>query len=86
MTTPIIPRWAILTDEARADAVIDWCQQNGIDTSSIVDYQLAAAMAAWSDSMHQERVDMGEGYPHEASPADYVHQIRAIAAFLRSRI
>lgn len=81
MTTPIIPRWAILTDEARADAVIDWCQERGIDTSSILGYQLAAAMAEANKTIEED-----DGISYEPSPVDYVRLVQVLAAFLRSRI
>lgn len=81
-----IPNWISLTGLQRACAALDWCVDNGIHTASIMDYQLDAAMTAWSESLVEERREMGEEYPYEPSSMDYVHQIRAIAAFLRSRI
>lgn len=85
MSVPNIPHWASLDPEQRARGVLEWCDEQGIHTASIFDYQLAAAMTAWEQSILEERRDMGEEYPYEASVMDYVHQIRAIAAFLRSR-
>jgi hypothetical protein len=83
---PAIPNWQSLDAVQRSSAVLDWCVDSGIHTASILDYQLAAGMEAWEQSMFEERREMGEEYEYVASPADYVHQIRAIAAFLRSRI
>lgn len=81
-----IPNWSSLTGLQRACAVLDWCVDNGIHTASIMDYQLEAAMNAWAQSILDERRDMGEEYPYHPSSMDYVHQVRAIAAFLQSRI
>lgn len=81
-----IPNWSSLTGLQRACAVLDWCVDNGIHTASIMPYQLAAAMTAWTESILGERRDMGEEYPFEPSSMDYVHQVRATTAFLRSRI
>lgn len=85
MPVPNIPGWNLRDRESRALAVLEWCDSNGIHTGSIMDYQLDAAMDAWASSMHEERAEMGEDYEIDPSPMDYVHQIRAIAAFLRSR-
>jgi hypothetical protein len=82
---PNIPGWADRDGESRALAVLEWCDANGIHTASIMDYQLDAAMTAWAESMRAEREETGSEYDVEASPMDYVHQIRTIAAFLRSR-
>jgi hypothetical protein len=81
MTAPNIPTWGSLTAEQRACAVLDWCLEQGIDTSSIQAYQLAAAMA----EANQAIADADDG-PFEPSPMDYVHLVRVLAAFLRSRI
>lgn len=86
MNVPNIPGWDLRDGESRALAVLDWCLLSGIEISSIMSYQLDAAMAAWAESMRAERVEMGEDYEFPPSPMDYVHMIRAIAAFLRSRI
>lgn len=81
MSTPNIPRWTEFTADQRADAVIDWCLEQGIDTSSIMGYQLAAAMAE-ANAMIAEN----DGLEFNPSPVDYVHMVRVLAAFLRSRI
>lgn len=86
MPVPNIPGWALRDRESRALAVLDWCLGNGVWVGSIMGYQLTAAMEAWETSMVEERREMGEDYKVDASPMDYVHMIRAIAAFLRSRI
>jgi hypothetical protein len=86
MPVPNISNWNSLSGVQRAEAVLSWCLEQGIYPGSIMDYQLDAAMTAWAESMREERVEMGEDYNVEPSPMDYVHQIRAIAAFLRSRI
>ena len=80
MPVPHIPGWAFCDRESRAIAVLDWCVDNGDEIASIMGYQLAAAMTAWELSVSDE-----SGHTVEASPMDYVHQIRVIAAFLRSR-
>lgn len=86
MSVPNIPGWSLRDRESRAIAVLDWCIDNGVWVGSIMGYQLDEAMAAWEASMIEERRAMGEGYDFLPSPMDYVHMIRAIAAFLRSRI
>lgn len=85
MPVPNIEGWADRDRESRALAVLEWCDANGIHTASILDYQLDAAMKAWEESILDERREMGEEYPYISSPMDYVNQVRAIAAFLRSR-
>jgi hypothetical protein len=80
MQAPNIPRWADLTAEQRAGAVLDWCLENGIETASIQDYQLAAAMA------EVQRIAEADGVACEQAPVDYVNLIRVLVAFLRSRI
>lgn len=86
MPVPNIPNWSSLDRAARADAAVQWCFDNGVHIGSIYHGHLAAAMSAWEQSMMEERLEMGEAYPYEPSPMDYVHLIRAIAAFLRSRV
>jgi len=81
MVAPNIPRWAEFDAEQRACAVLDWCVDNSIDTSSIQDYQLAAAMAEANVLVAEN-----DGLSFEPSPMDYVHLVRVLAAFLRSRI
>jgi hypothetical protein len=83
---PSIPNWSSLSGVQRADAVLNWCLENGIWVGSIMDHQLYVAVAAWEVSMRKERAEMGEEYDVQASPMDYVHLVQAIAAFLRSRI
>ena len=80
MSAPTIPDWASLDADQRADAVIIWCMTQGIDTSSILDYQLAAAMEEANKTVAEA------GIPFDPAPMDYVHMIRVLAAFLRSRL
>ena len=82
MTTPYIADWQSLDRVDRAEAVLEWCDHNGIHTGSIFEHSLAAAVTEWEQAIAQEP----GGVPVEASPADYVNLIRVIAAFLRSRI
>ncbi len=81
MSAPNIPNWASLSAEGRADAVIFWCMTQGIDTASILDYQLAAAMAEANKAITED-----DGVSFDPSPVDYVQLVRVLAAFLRSRL
>lgn len=81
MSAPNIPNWARLDAEQRANAVLDWCLEQGINTSSILGYQLAAAMAEQTKTIEEDC-----DFHLEASPGDYVSLIRVLAAFLRSRL
>jgi hypothetical protein len=80
MPGPNIPGWADRDGESRALAVLEWCDANGIHTASIMDYQLAAAMEEAAATIVED-----DGVSYELSPMDYVHVIRVLAAFLRSR-
>jgi len=66
-----LPRWAGLERVERAQVVILWCQQNGIDTSSILARPLAAAMALQPYWMQ--------------GPENYLDMVKSIAAFLAAR-
>lgn len=81
MSAPNIPGWSLRDRESRAIAVLDWCLENGVEIASIMGYQLAAAMEEAEATIAEE-----DGVPHEAAPMDYVHMVRVLAAFLRSRI
>lgn len=81
MNAPNIPRWPHLNPEQRACAVLDWCVDNGIDMSSIQDYQLAAGIAEGNKIIADR-----DGIKFDPAPQDYVDVIRVLAAFLRSRI
>lgn len=64
-------RWLRLDGEQRAQAVIDWCQANQIDTASILAKPLYQAMRLqpfWCQG-----------------PENYADMIRSIAAFLAAR-
>lgn len=78
---PNIPGWDLRDRESRALAVLEWCDANGIHTASIMDYQLDAAMKEAEATIAEDT-----GVSHESSPMDYVHLVRVLAAFLRSRI
>lgn len=65
------PRWLYLDGDQRAQLVIDWCQANEIDTSSILARPLYEAMK------HQPYWCQG--------PDNYVDMIYSIAAFLAAR-
>jgi hypothetical protein len=80
VAVPTIPGWADRDGESRALAVLEWCDANGIHTASIMDYQLAAAMTEAKESIVED-----DAIPCDPSPMDYVHMIRVLAAFLRSR-
>ena len=81
MSVPNSPGWALRDRESRALAVLEWCVDNGVETASIMGYQLDAAMKEAETQIAEET-----GVAHESSPADYVHMVRVLAAFLRSRI
>lgn len=81
MSVPNIPNWQSLSSGQRARAVLDWCIDSGIHVGSIMDYQLDAAMKEAAAQIAEET-----GVSHESSPMDYVHLVRVLAAFLRSRI
>lgn len=65
-------RWHKLEGDQRAQAVIDWCQENQIDTASIMARPLREAM--------KQQPYWCQG------PDNYVDMIRSIAAFLAARI
>jgi hypothetical protein len=77
---PNIPGWADRDSESRALAVLEWCDANGIHTASIMGYQLEAAMEEANKTIEED-----DGISYEPSPMDYVHVVRVLAAFLRSR-
>lgn len=63
--------WIGASSTERAQAVLDWCQANGVDTSSITARPLAAAMGK---------------FPYwKQGPSDYLDMVNSIAAFLASR-
>lgn len=66
-----LPRWTFLSPVQRAQAVIDWCQVNRVDTSSILATPLAIAMSRQPESTQ--------------GPSDYLDMINSIAAFLATR-
>lgn len=82
MSAPHIPGWQSIDSVQRAQAAIDWCQANGVDTSSINARGLAGAMNALAGVVLDEGIRDGDA---DFSPVDYVHQIRAIAAYLAAR-
>jgi hypothetical protein len=64
-------RWHQLEGDQRAQAVIDWCQGNEIDTASILARPLREAM---------------RNQPYWCQgPDNYMDMIRSIAAFLAAR-
>lgn len=81
MDAPNIPNWSQFDAEQRARAVLDWCLDHFIDTSSIQDYQLTAAIAEGNKIIADR-----DGIKFDPAPQDYVDVIRVLAAFLRSRI
>lgn len=81
MSVPNIPGWTLRDRESRAIAVLDWCVDNGVEIASIMGYQLAAAMEEAEATIAED-----DGVAFEPSPVDYVHLVRVLAAFLRSRI
>lgn len=81
MSVPKISGWAFRDRHSRALAILDWCVDNDVETASIMGYHLAAAMEEAERQIAEET-----SVEHESSPADYVHLVRVLAAFLRSRI
>lgn len=64
-------RWRTLDGGQRAQAVIDWCQEHQVDTSSILARPLYEAM--------NQQPYWCQG------PSSYLDMIYSIAAFLRAR-
>lgn len=66
-----IVRWTFLSPAERAQAVIDWCQANGVDTASILASPLAIAMSKQPYWMQ--------------GPDNYLDMVNSIAAYLAAR-